>query len=278
MNNIKILVCCHKKSFYAKDYPYLPIQVGKSISNLDLGIQGDNEGPNISQKNKTYCELTAIYWAWKNLKSAEYIGLCHYRRYFDFHHQCKKGFRPTCFPEKEGIEKLDLNIPLKEIGSLGDSKIILSRPESCSTNLFMQYCTYHFSDDLRILGSVIKEFSPNIYSAFKTVMYHQNMLSPYNMFIMSRVNFDEYCNWLFFILAELEKRVHIEYYSDFNKRIFGFMGERLLNVWIKWKGIKPIYRPIIMLSDSKNDNIIVSYLKYIKHKLGFIFTMSENDM
>ena len=43
----------------------------------------DDEGENISDKNPMYCELTAQYWAWKNL-DADYYGFCHYRRYFNF--------------------------------------------------------------------------------------------------------------------------------------------------------------------------------------------------
>ena len=80
----KIIVCAHKQDFFISDDLYMPIQVGKSISNVDLGIQGDNSGDNISKKNKEYCELTAHYWAWKNLKGIDKIGLAHYRRYLDF--------------------------------------------------------------------------------------------------------------------------------------------------------------------------------------------------
>ena len=80
--NIKILVAAHKQCEMPKDDVYLPIQVGKALHpDLDLGYQPDNEGENISTKNPYYSELTAIYWAWKNLK-ADYVGLAHYRRHF----------------------------------------------------------------------------------------------------------------------------------------------------------------------------------------------------
>ena len=82
---IKILVACHKADpNIRQDDIYMPIQVGKALHpELDLGFQCDNTGDNISEKNGSYCELTALYWAWKNLKDVDYIGLCHYRRYFD---------------------------------------------------------------------------------------------------------------------------------------------------------------------------------------------------
>ena len=84
---VKIVVATHKKYEMPKDGMYLPLHVGaegKKDSNgnaLDLGYQKDNTGENISKKNASYCELTGLYWAWKNLKD-DYIGLEHYRRHF----------------------------------------------------------------------------------------------------------------------------------------------------------------------------------------------------
>ena len=77
--NINILVVTHKPHWMPKDKIYLPILVGNS--SIKEKYLRDNTGENISSKNKNYCELTAMYWAWKNLQS-DYIGLCHYRRYF----------------------------------------------------------------------------------------------------------------------------------------------------------------------------------------------------
>ena len=85
MKNIKIIVATHKKYQMPKDEMYMPVQVGAE-GKKDLGYQKDNEGENISLKNPFYCELTGLYWAWKNL-NADYIGLCHYRRYFS---SCKR--------------------------------------------------------------------------------------------------------------------------------------------------------------------------------------------
>lgn len=91
--NTKILICCHKPSILPTDDLFLPLQVGKAISHYDLHIQGDDTCRgvpcnNISNKNDSYCELTGLYWAWKNIKTLypniKYLGLCHYRRYFSF--------------------------------------------------------------------------------------------------------------------------------------------------------------------------------------------------
>lgn len=85
MSKTVILVCAHKQDACLKTPPYQPVQVGRAISQTELPFAvGDDTGDNISDRNRHYCELTAHYWAWKNLHDADYIGLNHYRRYFDF--------------------------------------------------------------------------------------------------------------------------------------------------------------------------------------------------
>ena len=87
---VKIIVAAHKVFRMPQDEMYIPLHVGaqgKSGPNgepLDLGYVKDNTGDNISLKNPGYCELTGLYWAWKNL-SSDYIGLAHYRRHFSLH-------------------------------------------------------------------------------------------------------------------------------------------------------------------------------------------------
>ena len=88
---LKIIVACHRECQLPEDEIYIPVQAGKSCADIDLGIQGDNElrgaiCDNISDMNGIYCEMTAMYWAWKNIRDLypeiTHVGLCHYRRYF----------------------------------------------------------------------------------------------------------------------------------------------------------------------------------------------------
>ena len=84
MKNIKILISCHKQSMVPDSKIMLPIEVGADLRKKHIEeILQDNQGENISSKNKMYCELTAQYWAWKNL-DADYYGFFHYRRYLNF--------------------------------------------------------------------------------------------------------------------------------------------------------------------------------------------------
>ena len=80
VDSIKIIIASHKKYQTAEEEMYVPIQVGAEVKEKIEGYIQDNTGDNISTKNPYYCELTGLYWAWKNL-DADYIGLVHYRRY-----------------------------------------------------------------------------------------------------------------------------------------------------------------------------------------------------
>ncbi len=81
--SIKIFVAHHKPWYIYEDDVYVPIQVWKKKSKIDLWILWDDTGDNISEKNDNYAELTAQYWVWKNydLRDVDYVWFCHYRRY-----------------------------------------------------------------------------------------------------------------------------------------------------------------------------------------------------
>ena len=94
MKNIKILISCHKPVELLKSNILIPIQVGCDLNQERFSnMLRDNEGENISSKNPMYCELTAQYWAWKNLE-ADYYGFFHYRRYLNF---SEKRFPKDCW-------------------------------------------------------------------------------------------------------------------------------------------------------------------------------------
>lgn len=266
-NNLKLLVCYHKGDFIVNEKFYMPIQVGKDCTQLNLEMIGDNTGDNISKKNYCYCELTGIYWAWKNLKNIDYIGLCHYRRFFDFHNQCRKGFPLTSFPT-DSIKDMDLSIPESLFRKLDEGNVVMVKPFTFGHTLHLDYCANLISEDFHTLRLTINETQPKVYrEAFHEVMYHSNKFSPYNMFIMRWDDFDNYCSWLFPLLALVEKRTNISHYSPNQIRIYGYMGEYLLNVWTTAMKIKRIYKPVIWFNNT-GDFWNGSILKY---KLRCIF-------
>lgn len=258
----KILVCCHKDDIVENKSPYFPIQVGKAISSVDLGIAADDEGENISYKNGSYCELTGMYWAWKNLKEVDVIGLCHYRRYFDFSKQCKWWAPYTVFGTAE-FDGKDRRIPDEVLNKVNDGRIVVTKPTNCQFNLMADYCCYHNSDDFKVLQHIVMSSqSENIKRAFYDVMYGSNNKYTYNMFIMKWADFDEYCKWLFPLLEKVEATIDITHYNAVQKRIFGYMSERLFNVWLKANKKKLIKRPVMWFTEQEDGMANYSFLKY----------------
>lgn len=237
MSKMKILIATHKAYDFPNDACYLPIQVGKANSSLDLGVESDNSGKNISEKNKTFCELTALYWAWKNLENYKYIGLVHYRRYFS---------------------GLELDLKGKKIASQSElladlaiyDVIVAKKRNYYIESVFNHYKNAHFVKDLDKTKEIIEQCFPDYLSAFNQVMKGRK-LHLFNMFVMSRQHFMQYCEWLFVILFKLEKQIDISSYDDYQKRVFGFLAERLFNVWLVKNKIKYKERRVVSLEGEK---------------------------
>lgn len=220
---VKILVCCHKPGKWLSDDVYMPIHCGKAISNVDLGIQGDDTGDNISAKNPYYCELTAIYWAWKNLQDIDYIGLCHYRRYFAFGYKGVREMLTVGDLENASCLQMDESV-------LSKCDIVLAKPYTLPYNMYTWYSVCHHSDDIKILRKIIYDRYPDYIESFEKVMCG-NVFSAYNMFLMKKSVYDGYCEWLFGLLDAFNKKLKIENYNDYQKRVIAFAAERLLPVY-----------------------------------------------
>lgn len=216
--NLKMLVATHKDAIVPSDQFYLPIHVGHALNQVDLGIQVDDQGENISALNPAYCELTAIYWAWKNL-DADAIGLSHYRRYF-------KGSQPG--PMGSQI------MSLSEAASLmNECDIVLASPRNYYVeSIDSHYRNAHIGSDLDVLRKVVASHGPGYLLAYDRV-FQRRQLSLYNMFMMRRDLFDSYAEWLFGTLAEVGQEIDNATRDAYQRRVFGFLGERLLNVWVE---------------------------------------------
>ena len=216
------MVATHKQYWMPDDGVYLPLHVGAE-GKADLGYVKDNTGDNISAKNLNYSELTGLYWAWKNLK-ADYIGIVHYRRYFtrkEVHDIALKKTQILCTEEWESL--------------LSKNSVVVAdkRKYYIETNR-SHYNHAHPSIGLDETEKIIQEKYPDYSESFSTVM-NRTWAHMFNMFVMRQDLFQEYCQWLFTILFELEKRLDISAFDAYNKRVFGFVSERLLDVWLEGK-------------------------------------------
>lgn len=247
--DIKILVATHKAYWMPEDDVYLPLHVGRE-GKQDLGFVGDNTGDNISLKNPNFCELTGLYWAWKNLQ-CDYIGLCHYRRYFCAgSHGSNVESKHKAIFHREDYEKY-----------LQQYDVILPKKRNYYIETVRsQYEHAHNKRDLDEVEHIIAEIYPEYSEAFTKVM-NRTKLHILNMFAMKKELFDEYCAWLFDILFELEKRTDISQYSQYEARVFGFLSERLFNVWLEKKQLKNIEVPVVFMEKQDWAKKIYEFLK-----------------
>lgn len=183
----------------------------------------DDKGDNISEKNPNYCELTGLYWIWKNVTD-EYVGLVHYRRYFTKHSLFSNS---KYFYSDNELKRL-----------LGENDILLpERMYVASPNMYDNYCLYHYQKDIDLLKALIEQKHSQYNHAFD-IVFSRNYFNPGNMFYCKKEIIDQYCSWLFEVLKEYEKLVDISDYNKDQARIFGFIAERLFNVWVEYAGIK----------------------------------------
>lgn len=250
---IKILVATHKNYKMPNDKGlYLPIFVGKALHpDVNESFQGDNTGHNISEKNPNYNELTAIYWAWKNL-DADAVGLVHYRRYLSLNKKKDLNSVLTSSDVEELFQNADVILPQK-------------RRYYVETN-YSHYVHAHYSEPLQVTRDVISTKFALYLDEYDRVMKRRSA-HMFNMFIMKRPQFNQYCEWLFDILGEVEKRVDISSYSDYEKRVFGFISELLLDVWLNVNQVRTTEVKYVFM---ERQNWFVKGGKFLQRKLtGF---------
>lgn len=265
MKNIKILICTHKYVQIPRHEYFFPIQAGTDLSQEKLPYPGDNTGTNISIKNQNYCELTCHYWAWKNFNDVDIIGLNHYRRYFDFDRPYKIVSRDLNYVSSDIFFDKPYNFP-NLINLLNKYDIIMSNKRTFPYSISTQYCEAHLINDWRTLKEIIRDLSPEYIPAFEKTMECSNSMSGFNMFITKWKYFDEYSEWLFKILFEVENRVLVCPYKD-QSRIYGYMSERLINVYCEYKKLKIKHIPIIMPVDNFETKFNLSSFHNLMHKI-----------
>lgn len=243
--DIKILVATHKKAHMPMDDMYLPVRVGNALAKDDFGYTGDDTGDNISEKNPYFCELTALYWGWKNVK-ADYIGLAHYRRHFS----CRGGrWKYSLILTKEEAEsylsKADVVLPKKRHYFI--------------ESLASHYKHTHDLEHLELTREILRKQCPEYVEVFDKVMKHTSA-HMFNMMIMKRDLLDAYCSWLFPILFALGNEIDVKNMPAFDARLFGRVSELLLDVWLKQNKIKYVETGFVQIGDENWGKKIKGFL------------------
>lgn len=219
---VKVMIACSHKDHAGlsrdNEIYYTPIQVGKALTDIQLYDECDNTGDHISDRNYNYCECTALYWAWKNhfAMDADYIGLRHYRRKFDIRDE--------------------------QLSHLNENEIDIVHVDP----IFHDSIQNSFADftkkerDWELMKSVIEKQFPEYYPTM-LAYENQHFICAYNMTIMRRNIFDEYCHFLFGVLLEIES-----YYlerCDRRDRYLGHLAENLTSIFLMHN--KDKYKKII---------------------------------
>lgn len=220
--NVKVIIASHKQYTMPADKIYLPVYVGaelKEPESVPEGFVPDNTGENISALNPCFCELTGLYWAWKNL-DADYIGLAHYRRHFSVKQKADFDCLLTGEDLKPYLSKIRVFTPNKRRYYI--------------ETLYSHYS--HTFDSLHLdkAKEIISEKYPEYAESFKRAVKRRSGYM-FNMMIMSRELMNEYCSWLFDILNELRNRIDESDMNAFQLRYPGRVSEILFNVWLDYQ-------------------------------------------
>jgi hypothetical protein len=254
--DLEILVCTHKKSDFAKDRLYYPIQLGVDEYDFDLNIGKDNSGDNISFKHRFYSEFSGLYWAWKNTKK-DYLGICHYRRYFLGH---KKDLT-----EKKQFQTVLTYSELENLIAKYPNKIFTARHRNyLIETIYSHYCHTHNKKDLDLSIEVMKEYFPSYYSTYLRVL-NGKKAHMFNAFIMPWDKLDSYCSFLFDFLFEYEKKMDVTGYNEYESRLCGYIGELMLEVWIQKNDIK--YKEIKYRFIGQKHPFVKAW-RFLKHKFS----------
>ena len=278
-DKIKLLVCCHKDTSVPDHELYLPIQVGSELAKFSLDMEHDNkclgeDCPNISKLNPIYCEMTAVYWAWKNIRkiypNLEYVGLCHYRRYFtDI--EVRKGTRKLfVLPRlKQIIRKIigrktptwaslsslyglrlkklkdftDLGIEPRLMELIKNSDILITEEAVVfGADLYNTLTVYSpttvTKEHLDDLLDIVKDIAPDYYDTLCKQL-RGNCLYLGNMAIIKMPIFDEYCDFIFSLVDEHISRTKEKLQTDDivndarYARVAGYMAELLTSVFVR---------------------------------------------
>lgn len=210
MKKVTIFVACHKPAEVKNDIIHTPIHVGRAISKWkkEMALMiGDDTDDNISEKNPFYSEMTAQYWAWKNYHESEYIGFCHYRRYF-VSHEMETNF-DNLFAD--------------------GTDVIFNEPRFRLLTRYAFFSNSVGAEDRFIMQNALLKLYPDYY---QTYLLYANGFKDYvcNMFICRKALFDQYAEWIFSILFECEKSLRLSSYTR-ARRVYGYMSEFLMPVF-----------------------------------------------
>ena len=268
----KYYVVTHKDidSFIKDNFTVMFVGAAKKNSDgtekqVPSGMLSDAEGDNISEKNGTYCELTAMYQVWKNrLNNSDSVGFCHYRRFFTTK---SHSMNVKHYLNSDSIDRV-----------MGDKRIILPKKILYLKTVWGMIEDVPFCKEMNLMRAALSNVSPEyvyVYDAY----INGNETYLWNMFVMRQEDFSNYCDWMFTVLSEVERIYHAGNTIDFKEdRLYGFLSERLLNLWvtknIDSKEIKELR--VIHTAEGNFKGWLGSFIRPMKQALRILIYRSKH--
>lgn len=271
--HIQIYTMTHKKFPVPPDPMYVPLQVGSAVHE-PLGYLRDDTGDNISAQNCYYAELTGMYWVWKNVSDADYVGICHYRRYL----LNELGF---VYTQKE-LEQL-----------LQHYDILTSMKLKLNFSYEYGFTVNHTKEDLDAADAAIRALYPEFYRLYRKRI-QENHTYFGNLMICSKKLYDEYCCFLFPIFTYMHRMLSLDSYDDYHKRLYGFLSEFLLMVWTEYRGLRVkeckvgmigaknetaevVDRMLVLFAEKRVEEAKACFLSYYRKRPDILMEASDID-
>ena len=234
-SKVTIYVVTHKDYAVLGDPMYQTFGVGDKHDE-QIGLNPEYKHDSIEHMNHLINECTALYSIWKHDSDSDYIGLNHYRRFFES--AINPGLPVQEWEASIILKNCDVIVPVANVYG-----------NSIMEQLKEYICEDAYYAGVEALYEVFEHRSETERNVLN-IFVKENVMYPYQMFIMRRELVDEYCSWLFPILFELIERVKIkDDWDAYSKRIMGFIAERLFTVWLMLTEYRIEELPVIKTDD-----------------------------
>lgn len=283
---VKIYVMTHKAFEAPPDAMYVPVHVGRAAWRREqeelacaarkdkeraalASYTGDDSGDNISDQNCYFSELTGLYWVWKNVHDVDYVGTCHYRRYLLKHagKMQKAGEAQSRAGEDFAHGGM---FTAKEVRSvLAEYDVITTKSLQLNYSYYEGFASHHKVRYLDETARVIAERHPEYDADFQRLVHGKHTYFG-NMLICRKELYDQYCDWLFDILFEVQGRATVEEEDSYHRRIFGFISEFLQYVWIVHNRCR-VYECMVGMFGEKAE------VTEVKHRLAEYFARADYE-
>lgn len=244
--NADIFVCAHKEFKVCPTNPVYKVIHGDSDLNVPIEQYRETD-TDLHSMEFSLAEGSRIYWLWKNWKCKDYIGICHYRKYFKFFNE------------------------VPDLDEVFNEYDVITTEMTLPFDMPTAYKITHRFEDFKTVFRIVSEK----YEWISNSLLNSgtcNKLHPCNMFVMRREDFNEYCGIVFDIInifcermnwksdddikkfvaeheSEYKKSIYPGNTLEYQSRVLGFILERLTSMYIDAKFKSPLISEIIVTED-----------------------------